>query len=234
MEKKNTILLTVIAVATLLVAVVGATFAYFTATTGLGGEGTGATEVKSAQVADAAELNTTTTKSTDAYYPGTINYASATVTAKKSTATSTAVLAVDYNITASVTVDDALKDNVKWTLYKTTDPVNPVIVADSCGNPEHKNGSETRYYQTCQKAAALTDSVKIASSADNDGKNITDSGTLKTLATTDAGETVYYYLVVEYENVETGDNANQNAQQGKSITFQLNAATATTTKVSNE
>ena len=31
MEKKNTILLTVIAVATLLVAVVGATFAYFTA-----------------------------------------------------------------------------------------------------------------------------------------------------------------------------------------------------------
>ena len=32
MEKKNTILLTVIAVATLLVAVVGATFAYFTAT----------------------------------------------------------------------------------------------------------------------------------------------------------------------------------------------------------
>lgn len=32
MEKKNTILLTVIAIATLLVAVVGATFAYFTAT----------------------------------------------------------------------------------------------------------------------------------------------------------------------------------------------------------
>ena len=32
MERKNTILLTVIAIATLLVAVVGATFAYFTAT----------------------------------------------------------------------------------------------------------------------------------------------------------------------------------------------------------
>ena len=32
MEKKNMVLLTVIAVATLLVAVVGATFAYFTAT----------------------------------------------------------------------------------------------------------------------------------------------------------------------------------------------------------
>ena len=33
MEKKNMVLLTVIAVATLLVAVVGATFAYFTAST---------------------------------------------------------------------------------------------------------------------------------------------------------------------------------------------------------
>ena len=32
MDKKNTLMLTVIAVATLLVAVVGATFAYFTAT----------------------------------------------------------------------------------------------------------------------------------------------------------------------------------------------------------
>ena len=45
MEKKNTILLTVIAVATLLVAVVGATFAYFTATTQTGtGAGTTATD----------------------------------------------------------------------------------------------------------------------------------------------------------------------------------------------
>ncbi len=37
MERKNTLLLTVIAVATLLVAVVGATFAYFTATSNEGG-----------------------------------------------------------------------------------------------------------------------------------------------------------------------------------------------------
>ena len=44
MERKNTVLLTVIAVATLLVAVVGATFAYFTATNTaeeVGGAGTG-------------------------------------------------------------------------------------------------------------------------------------------------------------------------------------------------
>ena len=42
MEKKNTLLLTVIAIATLLVAVVGATFAYFTATE----SGTGSQEIQ--------------------------------------------------------------------------------------------------------------------------------------------------------------------------------------------
>ena len=44
MDRKNTILLTVIAIATLLVAVVGATFAYFTAVNG--GQGRSAVEVK--------------------------------------------------------------------------------------------------------------------------------------------------------------------------------------------
>ena len=39
MDKKNTVLLTVIAVATLLVAVVGATFAYFTAQGGTSSQG---------------------------------------------------------------------------------------------------------------------------------------------------------------------------------------------------
>ena len=38
MEKKNTVLLTVIAIATLLVAMVGATFAYFTAQRGDGAQ----------------------------------------------------------------------------------------------------------------------------------------------------------------------------------------------------
>ena len=50
MEKKNMVLLTVIAVATLLVAVVGATFAYFTATSTTTGNET-TTSAKTAQLA---------------------------------------------------------------------------------------------------------------------------------------------------------------------------------------
>ena len=50
MEKKNMVLLTVIAVATLLVAVVGATFAYFTATSTTSGNET-TTSATTAQLA---------------------------------------------------------------------------------------------------------------------------------------------------------------------------------------
>ena len=56
MERKNTMLLTVIAVATLLVAVVGATFAYFTATS----KGENSTEIK----VTTDSLNSTTSTAT--------------------------------------------------------------------------------------------------------------------------------------------------------------------------
>lgn len=56
MERKNTILLTVIAIATLLVAVVGATFAYFTASvsTNEGNGGTGTTTATTRALASAS------------------------------------------------------------------------------------------------------------------------------------------------------------------------------------
>ena len=63
MERKNMVLLTVIAVATLLVAVVGATFAYFTATVTdnySGQNSNGQTDIKAGQVAGKTVINTTT------------------------------------------------------------------------------------------------------------------------------------------------------------------------------
>src|SRR5574344_1462561 len=56
MERKNTVLLTVIAVATLLVAVIGATFAYFTATAG--GSGTTPVSVTTSSVGATSFTNT--------------------------------------------------------------------------------------------------------------------------------------------------------------------------------
>ena len=64
MEKKNTILLTVIAVATLLVAVVGATFAYFTATSSTDGNGASTVTLKTETVST-VQLTKTIMKTLD-------------------------------------------------------------------------------------------------------------------------------------------------------------------------
>ena len=59
MERKNTVLLTVIAIATLLVAVVGATFAYFTASNSVNTNSTGDTSIKATQELVGATLTST-------------------------------------------------------------------------------------------------------------------------------------------------------------------------------
>ena len=86
-NKKNTILLTVIAVATLLVAVVGATFAYFTAQGGNAAEntvtvqtgtaGSSSFDVKESQLkleADATTFSKTTGSITSSEATGTVNF----------------------------------------------------------------------------------------------------------------------------------------------------------------
>ena len=100
-NKKNTILLTVIAVATLLVAVVGATFAYFTAQ---GAQGTTATVTVSTGTAASSEF-------------GTIDplniYADATTFAEGSEADRSFCYTASLNITANTfTVSAANTENL--------------------------------------------------------------------------------------------------------------------------
>lgn len=239
MERKNTVLLTVIAVATLLVAVVGATFAYFTATSNNTGTGTGAVDAATPQVADSAALDTNTSKSSDPYYPGTINYATATVSANKADTVNTNVaLDVKYEITGSVTIPTELGSDVTWTLYRSTTEIDPVIVADSCGASAHVDGTGTKYYQECAlnskftatPAEGETKPVVVKTGTTSDA-SISDTGTLTTGTGATGGQTVYYYLVVSYANKQDaeGVSGNQNAQQGKTISFQLNKAEAKAT-----
>ena len=82
MEKKNTVLLTVIAVATLLVAVVGATFAYFTASNSYTGDAAGNVNVNTATESADLVLNVDkVTGSNNIFYPGTKNFVGATASA---------------------------------------------------------------------------------------------------------------------------------------------------------
>ena len=225
MEKKNTILLTVIAVATLLVAVVGATFAYFTASSNVTGDAASTGEIDTATVGSVGITQTTLGPSTNAIYPGTMNYVGISVAATKSE--TEADFTLTYDVTGDVTLSEAFKHNVEWRLYRveasepspvSCEPVEPT--ADPSG---------AQYSQSCTLGTSLTgdsvgDGSLVKQGTITAGQTTADvSYADQTVSTT--GGTAYYYLVVEYPNIEDS----QNDDQGKNITATLDKVAITNT-----
>lgn len=227
MEKKNTILLTVIAVATLLVAVVGATFAYFTATSGNDGDGSSTGAIQAAQLSSVTLRAANLGVSDDVIYPGTINYASMSVQAVKTgdnAATDTNNYTVQYTLNGTVTLSEAFTaGEVTYTVYRTTSAVGTPVTCDPV--TATPNASGTQYTQSCTVDSTLTglSGDDVVATGTVSGTSATISETLEEVTT--GGDTYYYYLVVSYES--TGKD--QNADQGKTITASLTQPTITST-----
>ena len=227
MEKKNTILLTVIAVATLLVAVVGATFAYFTATNTNTGAGQSA-EVTTNTVGSVDLTTAPTTVSNVLEYPGGYVVVGAEVTASDNDANN------DFTVTYQVngTIANNTSTQLNWTLYEVASEVATPV--SGCELQQTQVGDEMRYTygETCQVAAALTTeggATEVTSGtvdANDTAAVVTAAG--EKLTTTGTSDTVtYYYLVVEYPDTD----ANQDADQGKGITAALTALDNTSADV---
>ena len=227
MEKKNTILLTVIAVATLLVAVVGATFAYFTATT-TGDSADGEAETGTATSVGGVQLTmTTTTGDADMAYPGGYVVAGASVAAANSDDNNNYTTTFDLNGTITNNTGTALK----WYVYEVPAAIDDPIVADSCKRQEDSttDPGNTRYWYTgCQLADGIDtigEAIKDGTVPAATGEGLTTPGTATIKVenevlepTAGASATTFYYLVVEYPN----DASNpQDADQGKTITAKL-------------
>lgn len=220
MEKKNTVLLTVIAVATLLVAVVGATFAYFTATTTPEG--------------NAGTIDTTTTKVsgvtlnytpiTSSYkmldYPGGFAYTGVNITLDKADSVNDEK---EYNVSYKIKMEfkNETKTELTWTLYR----------ADS--NTEITNGKTCEVTNTAPTDGAVEGAIYYqyeCTGTENNygtqvqtGKIAADTTAAAEVITTDTqsqatdDETgAYYYLVVDYPN-----SGNQNADQTKAISASI-------------
>lgn len=223
MEKKNTILLTVIAVATLLVAVVGATFAYFTATSSTDGAGSSTGAVNTATVASVKLTTADAGKSTNTVYPGTSNYAGMSVIASKEGSDS-----ADYDITFTLNGTITLSKEftagtVNYTVYRTTSPVSsPVTCEEVTTTPD---AAGTKYSQTCTVDSSLTsDAKKVVDGQTVSGTSATITVTDQTLSTT-GNTTYYYYVVVSYPDT----SSDQNADQNKTITAELTNVSITNT-----
>lgn len=245
MEKKNTVLLTVIAVATLLVAVVGATFAYFTATSSVDGAGN-TTDVKTRAEVGGVELklasNTATTDG-DINYPGGYVVNGATVTAKSTNATDNYKVNYALNGTITNNTDTALN----YKIYQTTSAASGDIVS-GCTMRQYQDGTEIRYTYlpegsittTCTVNSTITGGTVIKSgtvAAATVAGDTTTPGTetikvsssdvaSMALTSTNAGASTYYYLVVEYP-----DTGAAQAAAGKGITATLSSVSDATSTV---
>jgi len=218
MEKKNMVLLTVIAVATLLVAVVGATFAYFTATiTDNRPDDTnnGTTKVNAGSVAGATVVGTVegaagSFEVTDVY-PGHKEVAALQVNVTDDNNRSSKV-----NIMYDATTNGFPKDSIKLTVYKNETKVSTDGEENyfKCEKVTGTAGDDTTFYENCTVAESTLGTKVKETLLDTGASSNLVLATDTITGSAAPGKTVYYYVVAEYVNK---DNASQNADFNKAL-----------------
>ena len=237
MERKNTILLTVIAVATLLVAVVGATFAYFTASTSAGGSAQGETSAKTASMPQVSVNKETIAGTANTIYPGTMNGVGASISAQVTGEGATGkTYKISYTVTGKVELLDKEGTSpndfdfpVEWELYESstkTESAEIIECQDVQATPD--DGNQVHYSQTCNVKSGLGSKVAegkiVKTGSEESGDNLT-KGNVATVTystgsinATEAQSTKYYYLVVKYASEEQDQNTDLNKTIKASLT----------------
>ncbi len=240
MERKNTILLTVIAIATLLVAVVGATFAYFTATITDNRDGTedkGQTNISSGSVAETvvvSNVEENAGKFTVAdVYPGHKEVAALAVKVTSETSASSHIQIV-WNGTNGFPTSD-----VEVRVYKKDETL---VSIDASGNQDdevgffkckkqvtstggEENTQKIQYSETCsaeEETTTFGDS-KPTTTPLTTGQ-ITDQIIYDgTLAGSEEGKDYYFYVVVEYKNNGNQTSTGQSKELKGKVSVKLAA-----------
>lgn len=211
------VLLTVIAVATLLVAVVGATFAYFSITTtnnfGGGADDKGKTNITASDAKNADAITITESNEAGSFaetgvYPGHKEVAAIKVNAKSAQST-----APNVKITYNTTTNDFADGSLKISLYRSDSEVTVSKNYFQC----EKKSVASKLYEEC----AVEESTLGTSLVSTD---IVSTTTAYTLTASDkvnvstTGADTFYYVVVEFIN--TGADQNE-AASGKSLVGQV-------------
>ena len=199
MEKKNVIFLSVIAVATLLTAVIGTTFAYFTANFAVSNKdavnSVTTKKLASTTVVLGEKINST------AAYPGFKGAQSLTIDGNGTEGD----VSAKAKITVTANIPEAFKTDVTWKLIEV--PVETTITCNSSVQSK-PDASGIQYYDnaTC---AGLTGSETV----------VLSSSTSST-TTVDVAYNTHkkYYLIVDYAN-----NGDQDSQQAQTFTVQVSA-----------
>ena len=200
------VLLTVIAVATLLVAVVGATFAYFTATSTTGGNET-TTSATTAQLATLSWTAEETGRSPQVY-PGFKAFQAYTLAAGGTGS-------ARYQLTLTANVDPAFKSgDVTYSIYKATSEVTSSLFTPGNANVDTTTEPGVARYSITgsafdSDAEGLTAVVTDQPLTTVSDTVITGEG-VQSVNTINAGTTEYYVLVLDFPNkneAQTQQNA---------------------------
>lgn len=200
------VLLTVIAVATLLVAVVGATFAYFTATSTTDGNKT-TTSATTAQLATLSWTAEETGRSPQVY-PGFKAFQAYTLAAGGTGS-------ARYQLTLTANVDPAFKSgDVTYSIYKATSEVTSSLFTPGNANVDTTTEPGVARYSITgsafdSDAEGLTAVVTDQPLTTVSDTVITGEG-VQSVNTINAGTTEYYVLVLDFPNkneAQTQQNA---------------------------
>lgn len=199
MEKKNVIFLSVIAVATLLTAVIGTTFAYFTANFTVSNNNA-VNSVKTKKLASTNIVIGEAINSTTAY-PGFKGAQSLTIQGGGEAGD----VSAKAKITVTPSIPSEFNSDVTWRLIEVGTDVN--ITCTPAVKSEAAEGG-VQYHDEPLCTGIPTSETVILSSA------------TKSTETIDVAYNTNkkYYLIVEYAN-----NGNQAGQQGKTFTVKVNA-----------
>ncbi len=236
MEKKNTILLTVIAIATLLVAVVGATFAYFTASVTTDNAQNNQTKATTASLANAKMDMGSKLVATNAL-PGYKALKTVKVTGTCGNNQPTCD-SINAKIVLKPTVTD-FTGHVRYTVYKiaTANEANgvtctnidtttglPKTGADYDTNTSTVDPADPNTVQYHDTVTCSANSATIVQKKDSTGSLVTaqdivfvDGQNEEIPVVVSGGMADTYYVVIEYMNV----NAPQDTEQGKTFTVDI-------------
>lgn len=199
MEKKNVIFLSVIAVATLLTAVIGTTFAYFTANFTVSNNNA-VNSVKTKKLASTTIVIGEAINSTAAY-PGFKGTQSLTIKGDGAEGD----VSAKAKITVTPSIPEAFKSDVTWRLIEVGTDVN-ITCTPSVKSEAAEGGVQYHDEPVC--TGIPTSETVILSSG---GKS---TETIDVAYNTNKK----YYLIVEYAN-----NGDQVGQQGQTFTVKVNA-----------
>ena len=205
------VLLTVIAVATLLVAVVGATFAYFTAQSTTTGNST-TTSATTRELAALSWTAGTDKGESPSVYPGYMAYQSYELAA-------TGKGSANYKLTLDATVDEGFnameeQKDLTYSIYKTTTAKPTYTTLFQPGNEDVQTAGNTTTYKIT--GASFNDSSLTPVIEDQPLTTGSDQ-TIVANASINAGSTEYYVLVINFHD----NGAAQNDLQGKAFSASL-------------